>query len=144
MSLYSRLAAAFALLLSSAFLARAEGPECDEPAYQVVVDTSDDPERAEWSAKAKTLCETWMPKIAEQLASPGFTPPKSVRLIFKKKVQFIASASGDAITFSGEYLKANPDDFGMVIHELTHIIQPVSGREPRLARRGDRRSRPDR
>ena len=130
MNLHPRLPLAIALLLLSTIQGAADEPKGGEPAFQIVVDTKDDPEQAEWAAKAKALCEAWMPKIAERLASPGFVPPRSVRLVFKKKDEAIASASGDAITFSGEYLQGHPDDFGMVIHELTHVVQQYPGGNP--------------
>lgn len=89
----------------------------------VTVDTTDIPELAPWAVKAKMLVEQWYPYITEMLATQGYKPPKTIKLTFKKKIDAPAWATGDEITFSGEWLTAHPDDMGIVIHELTHIIQ---------------------
>ncbi len=108
----------------------ADEPKPAEPACRFEVDTTEAPEFADWAGKAKTLCETWMPKICDELKSPGFQPPRTVRLVFKPKAEAIAYASGNTITFSGEYLKDHLDDFGMAIHELTHVVQNYPGGNP--------------
>ena len=93
------------------------------PAVKVVVDTSEVPEVAEWGKKAKSLVETWHPKVSELLKSDGFTPPNEVKIVFKKDMKGVAYASGKTITISANWIKAHPDDLGMVVHEMTHVIQ---------------------
>ena len=93
------------------------------PAVKVVVDTSEVPEVAEWGKKAKSLVETWYPKVSELLKSDGFTPPNEVKIVFKKDMKGVAYASGKTIAISANWIKAHPDDLGMVVHEMTHVIQ---------------------
>ncbi len=101
--------------------------EIDRPEVvaRVRVDTSEVPELAPWAREAKDLCEGWYPIIARLLPSDGdgYTPPNTVDLVFKKDMKGIAFASGATITLAADYVKAHPDDFGMVVHELTHVLQ---------------------
>jgi hypothetical protein len=90
---------------------------------EVTLDTSEVPELASWGAKAKGLVATWHPIIAERLKSDGFSPPAEVTLVFKKRMRGIAYASGTTITIAADWVGRHPDDFGMVIHELAHVVQ---------------------
>lgn len=96
---------------------------------QVTVDTSEAPDLKKWGEKAAELCRTWHPKIAHALRSDGFIPSRTVRIKFEKACDNPAEASGDRITISPQWVRAHPDDFGMVIHELTHVIQAYPGAE---------------
>jgi hypothetical protein len=96
---------------------------------RVTVDTSEVPDLAPWGDKAKTLVEKWHPKIAELLKSEGFTPPSRVKLVFKKNMEGVAGTSGDTITIAADWVKQHPDDYGMVIHELTHVVQSYPGND---------------
>jgi hypothetical protein len=95
----------------------------DGPPAKVTVDTSDAPEAAAWGKKAGALAEKWHPAISRLLQSDGHKPPAEVRLVFKKDMKGVAFASGKTITISAKWIKDHPDDFGMVVHELTHVIQ---------------------
>ena len=89
----------------------------------ITVDTSEAPELADWGMRAGKLCVAWYPKICDLLASEGFTPPKSVQLRFRKDMKGVAATSGNVIDIAADYVKGHPDDFGMVVHELTHVAQ---------------------
>lgn len=89
----------------------------------VLVDTNDAPDLKEWGNKAGALCVEWFPKIADLLPSDGFTAPKEVTLYFDPKMKGVAHALGGKITISAAFVRAHPDDFGMVVHELTHVVQ---------------------
>ena len=104
-------------LLCAALLALAQG----QP--KVEVDFTDAPDVKEWAEKARDLCEKWYPVICEALASKDFTPPREVRLVFKDEKKGIAYTTGARITVVADWVRKHPDDFGMVIHELTHVVQ---------------------
>ncbi len=108
--------------------AAAEGPAA--PPVQVIVDVSDAPEAKDWAEKAKALCEKWYPTIAEELKTDGFTPPRRVKLVFKDEKHGIAATTGSTIHINVNWIKKRPDDFGMVIHELTHVIQSYPKYDP--------------
>ncbi len=99
---------------------------CDDkakPVVKVVVDTSEVPEAAAWGKKAKALVELWHPKVSDLLKSDGFTPPTEVKIVFKKDMKGVAFASGRTITIASKWIEKHPEDLGMVVHELTHVVQ---------------------
>ena len=88
-----------------------------------LVDTNDAADLKEWGKKAGALCVEWFPKIAALLPSDGFTAPKEVTLYFDPKMKGVAHALGGKITISAAFVRTHLDDFGMVVHELTHVVQ---------------------
>ncbi|MDR1959030.1 MAG: basic secretory family protein [Planctomycetaceae bacterium] len=83
----------------------------------------------EWAGKAGQLLTEWYPKIAALLESDGFTPPGEVTVVFEK-MDGVAYTVRDTIHISMDWIRRQPQDFGMVAHELVHIIQsypPRSG-----------------
>jgi acetyl esterase/lipase len=107
-----------------AHLKAPEGAGDDKPGrVKVTLDTSEVPGLAPWAAEAGRLVRDWHPIVAELLKSDGFTPPAEVRLVFKKDMRGVAETSGDTITIAARWIEQHPDDYGMVIHELSHVIQ---------------------
>jgi hypothetical protein len=90
---------------------------------QVTVDTSETPDLAGWGRRAGEACVQWTPKISALLPSDGFAPPKTVTLRFENDKQGVAGTSGDKITIAANYVRGHTNDLGMVIHELTHVVQ---------------------
>lgn len=90
---------------------------------QVTVDTSRAPEAAPWGAEAKKVVVKWYPVIAEMLKSRDFRPPAQVRLVFRSGIHAPAFTTRNTITINADHIKRHPDDFGMVVHELTHVVQ---------------------
>jgi hypothetical protein len=90
---------------------------------RVTVDTSQVPELEEWGRKAKALCEEWYPKMSEFLATEGFTPPREVHLVFEKDKKGVADTVGNRIRVAADWVKKHPEDTGMVVHELVHVVQ---------------------
>jgi hypothetical protein len=87
------------------------------------VDTTETPDLADWGRHAGELCAQWYGRIAEMLPSEGFTPTAKVTLVFRDKMGGVAGTSRDRIAISARYVRGHTDDFGMVIHELTHVVQ---------------------
>lgn len=103
------------------------------PAPEVVIDVSEAPEAKAWGENAKRLVEQWFPIVCQFLATEEYTPPKRLTLVFKKEQgppAFATGTGGEAATISinNRWITAHPDDFGMVIHEMTHVIQGYSRR----------------
>ena len=96
----------------------------------ISMDTSEAPDLKEWGAKAGKICVEWYPKIDKLLTSEGFTPPKSVEIRFRKDYHGLAMTVGNTITIQPDWIRKHPDDFGMVIHEMTHVVQSYHGRGP--------------
>lgn len=99
-----------------------------EEIVAVLVDTNDAPDLADWGKRAGGLCVEWLPKIAALLPSDGFTPAKLVTLYFDPKMKGVAATTGTRITIAADWVRKHPDDFGMVIHELTHVVQDYHGK----------------
>lgn len=98
----------------------------------VTFDASDFPEGKDWGEAAKSLVQAWFAKICELLSTENYKPPAEIKLVIKKEINVPAYASGDTITINGKWITAHPDDLGMVVHELTHVIQryPSSRTKP--------------
>lgn len=88
-----------------------------------LVDTNDVADLKEWGGKAGTLCVEWFPKIAALLPSEGFASPKEVTLYFDPAMKGVAHAANGKITISAAFVRDHSDDWGMVVHELTHVVQ---------------------
>ncbi len=92
----------------------------------VAIDVRGAPEAKPWALRAGKLCEVWYPIISERLSPNHPGAPRKVTLLFKKMpgvAHTINPADGSRITISADWIKKHPDDFGMVIHELTHVVQ---------------------
>lgn len=105
----------------------------------VVIDVTDCPEAKPWAETAKALVVESYPKLTQLLATDGrdpltgaakgaaFRAPKEIKLTFKKTLNVPAYASGGEITINGDWIAKHPDDLGMVVHELTHVVQQYPG-----------------
>lgn len=101
----------------------------------IAVDTSAYPEGKGWGIEARKVAEKWFGPITTLLATDGrdpltgkmkggaFRPPKVISLIIKPYDGAPAYTSGAGIFIQSEWIKAHPDDLGVVVHELTHVIQ---------------------
>ncbi len=94
----------------------------------ITFDSSETPELKDWAEKAGKIAADWYPKIDKLLASPGFSPPKTVEIRFRKNFRGLAATTGNVITIQPDWVRKHPDDFGMVVHELTHVVQQYHGR----------------
>jgi hypothetical protein len=87
-----------------------------------LVDVTAAPELEKWGTDAANYAIKHYPTIEKTLVTEGYKPTREFRLLFKD-MPGVAHASGNVITISINYVKKNPDDWGMVAHELTHVIQ---------------------
>ncbi len=90
---------------------------------EIVVEAHETPDLADWARRAGQSCAEWYPKIHTLLASEGFTPPDKVTLRFRADMKGVAAASGNVINFAAGYVRGHTNDWGMVVHELTHVVQ---------------------
>lgn len=97
-------------------------PSPAAPATFTVIAT-DAPDLEDWGNESAKLCQEWYPRIAAELASDGFTPRDAVKIVFRKKMRVPAATGGDTISVNAAYVNDHEDDRGMMIHELTHVIQ---------------------
>ena len=99
---------------------------------RITVDVSDAPDAAAWADTARSLGRQWFPLLCQLLATERYTWPREIRLVFKKELRVPAYASGSEITISARWIREHPEDFGVIIHEMVHLIQayPASRNKP--------------
>ena len=90
---------------------------------RIRVDTSETPDLDEWGRRAGELCAEWYGRLVALLPSPGFKPYPEVTLIFRADMDGVAATGGNNIFIAAKFVRANRGDFGMVIHELVHVVQ---------------------
>jgi hypothetical protein len=110
-----------ALLLCSLLLcSRAFSAE----ASRIAIDFSAAPECEAFAMKAQAIAEEWYPMINTILFGQEHALPVPVVHLIFEPMKGVAFASGDKIRISAEWVtKKAPTDYGMVVHELTHIVQ---------------------
>jgi hypothetical protein len=79
-----------------------------------------------WAAKAAELTKEYYPILDKLLESDDFIPPNEITIVFRK-MDGVAFASGNSIVISADWIRRNPGDFGMVAHEMVHVIQQYGG-----------------
>lgn len=98
------------------------------PSPEIVIDVTDSPESKAWAEQAKRVAEDWFPTITQILDTTDYKPNKQIKLIFKKDIEPPAYMSDGNITIKASWIAAHPDDLGMVVHELTHVVQSYRNR----------------
>lgn len=88
----------------------------------ITLDTSKAPDLASWAEKARKTALAWYPQICRILASPGFVPPTEAAITVQP-MDGVAYTTGTHIFASAQYVRSNPGDIGMIVHELTHVVQ---------------------
>jgi hypothetical protein len=90
----------------------------------VTVDTSLAPDLTEWGLQAQELCKTWYPQILKLLPGKGFQPPLTTRITLVEKINGGVGSTVDAdIQILAGHVRTRPDAYGVVIHELAHVVQ---------------------
>ncbi len=122
------------LLLAAGFVlgVMALAPAADEPRpfIKINLDTSEVPELETWGKEAQDLIVEWYPRMVNLLGSENYQPPREMGLKFRNSKEGVAHTIKDQITVSSQWVKDHPEDVGLVIHEMVHVIQaypPRSG-----------------
>ena len=77
----------------------------------------------EWMEKSARICEREYTMLNEELKSDGFKPRTVISMTLKNNYNGVAATGGGRITGSVKYFKAQPDDFGAMVHETAHAVQ---------------------
>lgn len=118
------------LAVGAASCALAQEPPQPAPAVAVRVprfeaDTSQVPDLQPWGRAAEAICQAWYPRVVAILRTDDSERPlpPTVRIVFEKEMKGVAYAGRGEIHIAAEWVRAHPHDFGMVAHELTHLVQ---------------------
>jgi len=112
------------ILLAAGLVGQEPAPKHQPQAVSFVADTSQVPSLQPWGRAAEALCTVWYPRLVDILASDdsaGFQP--TLRIVFEKDMKGVAYSGGNEIHIAASWVEAHPHDFGMVVHELTHLVQ---------------------
>ncbi len=90
------------------------------------------PETKAWAELAAQHVREWWPQVVRMLSTQSFKTPEQFTLFFKKELKVPAYRTPEGLFISIAWITKRPDDFGMVIHEMTHAIQDYR-RTPRDA-----------
>lgn len=100
--------------------------EIPKKKIKVEIDTTQAPDAEDWAKRVQSRVEYWYPKVVEMLdGEEGLNKIPDdfkIRLVFKP-FNGVAYAAGREITVSSTYIKSRPNDYGLVIHETTHVAQ---------------------
>jgi hypothetical protein len=87
------------------------------------VDTSRAPELELWAQNAAQRWQAAYPLICAELASPGYEPPRVIRVTVEN-YDGIAETSISGIRLSSTFIRENPEDVdGAMVHEIAHVVQ---------------------
>lgn len=95
----------------------------------ITLDADETPNLVEWAENARNLMEEWQPRLSNLMPSK-FGMPDTIALIMKKTDEGIAYTDGNTIVVSSHWIEKHPDDIGLIVHELVHVLQAYPNFEP--------------
>ena len=95
-------------------------------------DISRAPQVAAWAAKAEQQMEAFWPDTAALLYSDGFITPNMVNVVYRTgpNVTGVAATGGGVMTVNTAWCEKHPDDTGLTVHEMAHVVQSMSAYNP--------------
>lgn len=79
--------------------------------------------------KAQSLATEWYPKTVDLLGEDG-PPHDHITILMDTANTGVAGTTGATISVSTAYVVKHPDDLGMIVHELTHVVQGYPKYDP--------------
>ena len=95
-------------------------------------DYSRAPDLKNWVTKAeRQMKESWA-DTAAMLYSPGFITPNKVNVIYRTGpgVTGVAAVGGGEMEVNIAWARAHPEDTGLTVHEVAHVVQAMSAYNP--------------
>ena len=95
---------------------------------RVFTHTETVPQTREFAERAKALVQEWYPRLIRDFHHPGASAPRQEIHLYFQNMEGVAHAANGAIHISADWVtKKSPKDYGMVVHELFHIVQDYRG-----------------
>ena len=85
-----------------------------------------------WADKAdKQMMEFW-PDMEAMLYTDNFITPNKVNIFYRTgpNVTGVAATGGGEMTVNTAWASAHPDDTGLTVHEVAHVVQAMSAYNP--------------
>jgi len=92
------------------------------PPLKVGIDCTNAPETQEWAEKIAVIAKEQYPLLVAMLDSEGYIPADSITIVIRH-MDGVAHATRQQIHISVNRVNKNPEDVGVVVHELIHILQ---------------------
>lgn len=116
---------------SPAFAQQADGSQSQQAGSpQIVMDTSQVDVLSQFAKQADATAKDWYPRIIELLGVTAPKHPRKITLVMDFNYKGVAATSGTRIAMSPDWIRKHPDDLGMVVHELTHVVQGYPKYDP--------------
>jgi hypothetical protein len=93
------------------------------------VDLSKAPDLKVWAATAEREVAEYWPNADAMLYQDGFIPPNMVNMVFADG-DGVAATGGGVMTINAKWCRAHPDDTGLTVHEMTHVVQAYPNYDP--------------
>ena len=97
--------------------------------YPVTVTYSEAPDMERFALRNKKYTETYYDTLITQLDSEQFKPYKNVKIRIREG-RGVAATGGNNISYAAPFYRSNPDDYGSIVHELTHVVQQSPHYDP--------------
>lgn len=99
-------------------------------AVEVQLDATEVPELEPWGQEARELLLRWYPRVNNLLPSKDREPAKRISIKLRKTDKGVAATTRARITVSSHWIEKHPEDMGLVVHELVHVIQAYPSADP--------------
>lgn len=116
------------------------GPFTTGPAVQpIVVDADTKKKLDDLAVQYEKVARANYPMIVKALHAENYVGPKSVSIVVTYAYNGVAATSGAGfgdkpttprIEVSAKYALAHPDDLGMIVHEMVHVVQSYPTYDP--------------
>lgn len=95
-------------------------------------DLSEAPDLAAWAQKAEMQMEAFWADTAAMLYSDRFLTPNMVNVIYRTgpNVTPVAATGGGVMTVNSAWCRQHPEDTGLTVHEMAHVVQSMSAYNP--------------
>lgn len=91
--------------------------------FEIAVHADETPHLKEWAEDSKKLLLDWKPRLVNLLSSPGFEAPTSAEIVMRKTDKGVAGTANGKIYVSSHWIEKHPEDIGLMVHELVHVVQ---------------------
>ena len=95
-------------------------------------DITQAPDVADWARRAEDQMEEFWPDTQALLYSDGFITPNAVNVIYRSgpDVTPVAATGGGVMTVNADWVRKWPNDTGLTVHEMAHVVQSMSAYNP--------------